>query len=89
MALGEGRSVDLALALLGVGVALYAAAVAAGALPLAMGALVPGALVIISPLLGLRAGGMGIGEAIRAVRLRGVALALAAVALYLASARPA
>jgi 4-hydroxybenzoate polyprenyltransferase len=88
LALGEGRSVDLSLALVGAGVALYAAAVAAGALPLTMAALLPGAWLLLAPLLRLRGKATGAVEAIRSVRLRGVALAMAAMALYAVSVRP-
>ena len=89
LVLGEARSVDLAIALLGAGVALYAAAVATGALPLAMAVLVPGAGLLFAPLLRLRSGVGGAGGTIRALRLRGAALALAALVIYVLSARPA
>ncbi len=89
LALGKGRSVDLSLALLSSGVALYLAAVASGSLPLVMAALVPCSLLLVSPLLRLRAGTVGAGEAISTVRLRGVLLALAAMAIYVAWVRPA
>jgi 4-hydroxybenzoate polyprenyltransferase len=89
LALGEARSVDLSVALLGAGVALYAAAVATGTLPLAMAALVPGTGLLFAPLLRLRSGAGGAGGTIRALRLRGAALALVALVIYVLSARPA
>lgn len=87
LVLGEARSVDLAIALLGAGVALYAAAVATGALPLAMAVLVPGAGLLFAPLLRLRSGVGGAGGTIRALRLRGAALALATLVIYVISAQ--
>ena len=88
LVLGEARSIDLSVALLGAGVAIYAAAVATGALPLAMAALVPGTGLLFVPLLRLRSGAGGAGGTIRSLRLRGAALALAALVLYVLSARP-
>jgi 4-hydroxybenzoate polyprenyltransferase len=88
LVLGERRSVDLSLVLLGSGVALYAVAILAGSLPPGMAALVPGAWLLFSPLLRLRAGTEGVVEVIRKVRLRGVLLALGALALYALWARP-
>lgn len=88
LALGQGRSADLALLLVGSGVALYVAAVAGGYLPPGMAVLLPGAWFLISPLLRLRAGDEGAGEVIRMMRFRGLLLALGAVALYVLWARP-
>jgi 4-hydroxybenzoate polyprenyltransferase len=84
MALGGPSSVGLALALMLCGVSLYALASAEGYLPLRMLLLVPSAALLVRPLLELRGGRAQAEDAIRAVRGRGVAIALGAVLLYLA-----
>ena len=83
LALGSGRSVDLAVGLMGSGALLYGCAVLTGYLPPIMAALVPFSSALILPLLRLRSGRTGPEETIRVVRSRGMALAAGALCLYL------
>ena len=84
--LGKERSADLALLMMGSGVAIYAAAVVAGGLPAAMLAIVPFSWFLAAPVLSLRRGEETADAAIRAIRARGLALAGGAFLLYLAMA---
>ncbi|MDG6988619.1 MAG: UbiA prenyltransferase family protein [Nitrososphaerota archaeon] len=80
--LGKAASSDAALALLGAGLILFVVASLSGAMPPAMAALTPAAYVVAAPLLALRRGRADAGEAIAAIRARGLVLAVLAVAAY-------
>lgn len=86
LVLGERRSVDLALLMMGAGVALYAVAVISGGLPPVMMAPVPLSWFLAAPILSLRKGEETADGAIRTIRARGSALAASALLLYLAAA---
>ncbi|MDE1858859.1 MAG: UbiA prenyltransferase family protein, partial [Thaumarchaeota archaeon] len=84
--LGKEMSVDLALLMMGAGVALYAVAAIAGGLPPAMLALVPFSWFLVAPILSLRKGEETADAVIRAIRARGLVLAVGALLLYLGTA---
>ena len=80
--LGKGASSDAALALLAGGLLLFAGASLSGAIPLPMAALLPAAYAVAAPLLAMRRGKSDAARAIAAIRTRGIALAVLALAVY-------